>query len=165
MKKLVVLLILALIAVYGVGRVNLGEAGAMRFMAKMESLMREGKSEEVCAMFHENLEVDIADHSGDSTRNTSGGKEEFCELTVTTVNGLQLLPHSMNVEYTDVTTKQQLAKPWTSEVSYAENRTLTILGANVSLHTVSNDEITLVQTFSGVKLLKVKSALFKADAT
>jgi hypothetical protein len=29
---------------------------------------------------------------------------------------------------------------------------------------VSNDEITLVQTFTGVKLLKLKSQVFKADA-
>ena len=38
----------------------------MRFMTKMESLMSEGKGEEVCAMFHEDLEVEIADHSGES---------------------------------------------------------------------------------------------------
>ena len=57
----------------------------------------------------------------------------------------------------------QLSKPWTSEVSYAEHRTLSIQGANVSLQTVSDDEITLVQTFSGVKLRKVKSEVYKAD--
>ena len=38
MKQVVVALIPALIAVYGVGRFNPGEAGAMRFMTKMESL-------------------------------------------------------------------------------------------------------------------------------
>ena len=60
-----------------------------------------------------------------------------------------MLPHSMSVNYTDVTAKQGLASPWTSEVSYDEHRTLTIQGANVSLRTVSNDEITLVQTLDG----------------
>lgn len=165
MKKVVVLLIFALLGVYGVGRFNLGETGAMRFVAKMESLMNEGKSEEVCAMFHEDLEVEIADHSGESTESTSGGKKEFCELTAVTVAGLQILPHTMNVELTDVTAKNEWSKPWTSQVSYSEHRTLNVPAANVSVRTVSEDEITLVQTLSGVKLRKVKSEVYKTDAT
>lgn len=165
MKKFVLVLAIALAAAYGVGRVNLGESGAMRFMAKMESLISEGKSEEVCAMFADDLEVEIADHSGEAVHNVNGGKQEFCELTTETIEGFQLLPHSMRVDYTDVEATQTLGKPWTSQVTYSEHRTLSILGANVTLRTVSNDEITLVQTFSGVKLLKVKSELYKADAT
>jgi hypothetical protein len=165
MKKLVVLLILALIGVYGVGRFNLGEAGAMRFMTNMEMLMSEGKTEEVCAMFHDDLEVDISDHSGESTHTVNGGKKEFCDLTTQVVAGLQMLPHSSNVEYTDIAAKQDLTKPWTGEVSYSEHRTFSIQGAGASILTVSEDEITLVQTFSGVKLRKLKSEVFKAEAT
>jgi hypothetical protein len=165
MKKLIGLLVLGAIAVYGIGRFNLGEAGAMRFMTKMESLMNEGKSEEVCAMFDDDLEVEIADHSGESTQKMSGGKKEFCELTATTIAGLQLLPHTMNVEYTGVTAKNGLSKPWTSDVSYSEHRTFNIPSANVSMLTVSDDEITLIQTFSGVKLRRIKSEVYKADAT
>jgi len=165
MKKLVVLLILGLIAACGVGRFNLGETGAMRFMMKMESHMSEGRSEEVCAMFHDDLEVDIEDHSGESTKTTNGGKQEFCELTTEVVAGLQLLPHSSNVEYADITAKQEWNKPWTGEVSYSEHRTLSIPAAGVTMRTVSEDEITLVQTLSGVKLRKVKSAVYNADAT
>jgi hypothetical protein len=164
MKNVVVVLFLALIAVYGVGRFNLGESGAMRFVTKMESLMNEGKVDEVCAMFHDDLEVDVTDHSGESTESVSAGKQEFCDLTRTAAAGLQLLPHTMNVEFTDVTAKNELSKPWTSEVSYSEHRTLDIPAANVSVRTVSEDEITLVQTFSGVKLRKVKSEVYKTDA-
>jgi hypothetical protein len=165
MKKLIVLLTFSVVAVFGLGRFNLGETGAMRFLAKMEALMNEGKSDEVCAMFHDDLEVDIADHSGESTQSVTGGKADFCELTRKTVAGLQLLPHSMNVEFTDVQSKQQLTNPWTGAVSYSEHRTFTIPGANVSLNTVSEDEITLVQTFSGVKLRKLKSQVFRAETT
>jgi hypothetical protein len=165
MKKLVFLLILVLVGVYGVGRFNLGEGGAVRFLTKMETLMNEGRSAEVCEMFHEDLEVDIADHASETQEKMSGGKKELCDLTRVTVAGLRLVPHSMNVEYTDVTATQTLSKPWTSELTYSEHRTLSIRGANVSLRTVSNDEITLVQTLAGVKLRKVKSELFKADAT
>jgi hypothetical protein len=164
MKRIIVLLVTGLIAVYGIGRFNLGESGAMRFIAKMESLMGEGYGAEVCDMFHDDLEVEVIDHSGDETREVIGGKSDFCALARETAAGLRMLPHSMSVNYTDVTATQSLTSPWTSAVSYDEHRTLTIQGANISLRTVSNDEITLVQTLKGVKLRKVKSEIFKADA-
>jgi len=165
MKKLVTLLVLAGIGAFGIGRFNLGEAGGMRFLMKMESLMSEGKADEVCEMFHDDLVVDIADHSGESTETVQGGKAELCNLTRTTLAGLQLLPHSMNVEYTDVESKYKFSKPWSGELTYSEHRTLNIPGVNVSMQTVSDDQITLVQTFSGVKLLRVKSEVFKVEST
>ena len=45
----------------------------------------------------------------------------------------------------------------------AEHRTFNIPGAGVSLRTVSEDEVTLVQTFSGVKVLRIKSRIFSAE--
>ena len=163
MKKLVVLLICSGVAVIGIGRFNLGESGAMRFLTKMETLMNEGKAEDVCAMFHDDLQVEIADHSGQATKTVNAGKDEFCELTKTTVAGLRLVPHSMNVEFTDITAKNALTKPWTGDLSYSEHRTFNIPGAGVSLRTVSEDEVTLVQTFSGVKVLRIKSRIFSAE--
>jgi hypothetical protein len=165
MKKIFVLLIIAVIAVYGIGHFNLGERGAMRFMAQMESLMNEGDASTVCAMFHEDLEVDISDHSGEALHQVSGGKKELCELTRATIAALQMLPHEMQVDYTEVNATRKLSSPWTSELSYAEHRTFTVPGANVTLRTISNDRVTLVQTLSGVKLRKLKSEVFKTDAT
>ena len=165
MKKFVFLLILAVVGTYGVGRMKLGETGAMRFLTDMESLMSEGKADEVCAMFHEDLEIEVSDNSGESQQNISGGKQELCDLTKASVAGLSVVPHSQNVDYTEVKAKQDWLHPWTGEVSYLENRSFSILGANVTLHTVSHDEITLVHTFSGVKLRKLKSEIYKADAT
>jgi hypothetical protein len=165
MKKIVGLLIIAVIAVYGIGRFNLGERGAIRFLSQMESLMNEGDASTICAMFHEDLEVEIADHSGEALHQVNGGKKEMCELTRATIAGLQMLPHDMQVEYTDVNATRKLSSPWTSELSYAEHRTFIVPGANITLRTVSNDQITLVQTLSGVKLRKLKSELFKTDAT
>jgi hypothetical protein len=137
----------------------------MRFLTNMESLMNEGKAEEVCALFHDDLEVEISDQSGDSPRNISGGKQELCDLTKASIAGLSAVPHSMNVEYTEVNAKQEWVHPWTGEITYSENRSFSILGANITLRTVSNDEVTLVHTFSGVKLRKLKSAVYRADAT
>jgi hypothetical protein len=165
MKKFMLLLVVVLVGVCGVGRLKLGESGAMRFLAEMENRMNEGKAHEVCAMFHEDLEVEINDQSGESPHKLNGGKEEFCALTTETVKGLALLPHSMSVNYTEVDVIQDWMHPWTSQVSYLENRSFTIQGTNVTLRTVSEDEMTLVHTFSGVKLLKLKSEVYKADAT
>ncbi|HYJ41503.1 MAG TPA: hypothetical protein VEW08_11980 [Steroidobacteraceae bacterium] len=165
MKKVAFLLILAVIGTYGVGRVMLGESGAMRFLTSMESMMSEGKAEEVCAMFHEDLEIEISDDSGESPKNISGGKPELCDITKATVAGLSIVPHSMNVDYTEVNARQDWLHPWTGEISYLENRSFSIPGASITLRTVSHDEITLVHTFSGVKLRKLKSEVYKADAT
>jgi hypothetical protein len=165
MKKMLLLLVLAAAGIWGIGRAKLGESGAMRFLADMETLMRDGKAEEVCAMFHEDLEMQISDDSGETRHNVSGGKAELCDLTRATVASLNLLPNEMNVEYTGVNARQDLRHPWTSEVSYHENRSFTVKGTDLTLRTVSNDEITLVHTFSGVKLRKLKSDVYKADAT
>ena len=165
MKKIVVLLIVAGLAAYGIGRFNLGERGASRFLSQMESLVNEGDASKVCAMFHEELEVEIADHSGEALHQVSGGKKEMCDLTRATIAGLQMVPHSMQVEYTEVNATRKLSGPWTGELSYAENRTFSVPGANITLRTVSKDQITLVQTLSGVKLRKLKSEVFKTDAT
>jgi hypothetical protein len=165
MKKVVYLLIFALLITYGLGRARLGEAGAMRFLGNMESLMNEGKADEVCDMFHDDLEIEIADSSGDLPRHFRGGKKEMCDLTRETAAGLAMLPHDMSVNYTEVNSKLDWAHPWTGELSYLENRALTVMGTNVTLRTVSKDQIMLVHTLSGVKLRKLKSEVYKADAT
>jgi hypothetical protein len=165
MKKIVGLVLVLVIAAYGIGRFNLGETGAIRFLAQMESLMNEGDASKVCAMFHEDLEVAIADHSGEALRQVSGGKKELCELTRASIAGLQMVPHEMQVDYTEVNATRKFSSPWTSDLSYAEHRTFTVPGANITLRTISNDQITLVQTLSGVKLRKLKSEVFKTEAT
>jgi hypothetical protein len=165
MKKILLLLVLVVLGIYGVGRLKLGEAGAMRFLAEMDSMMSNGKGQEICEMFHEDLEIDISDQTGESPLQLSGGKQEFCEMTVVASASLNVLPHSMTVDFTEVETKQDWLHPWTGEVSYLENRSLSIHGSNVTIRTVSDDQITLVHTFSGVKLRKLKSEIYKADAT
>ncbi|HET9475381.1 MAG TPA: hypothetical protein VFO82_15885 [Steroidobacteraceae bacterium] len=160
MKKIVVFGLLAVIGIYGTGRATLGEAGAMRFVLEMDALMNEGRADEVCAMFHDDLEVDIEDHTSGATENVAGGKQELCDRTRDAVESLKKLPHTMRVEFNDVTVKRDWLHPWTSEVSYTEGRVLIIRGANVTISTTSNDVITLVQTFSGVKLRKLKAEAF-----
>ncbi len=99
MKRILMLAVLALVGVYAVGRVKLGESGAMSFVTNMESLMNGGKTEEVCAMFHDDLEVDITDHTAGESKNLTADKQDFCELTRETAAGLRLLPHSDEREF------------------------------------------------------------------
>ena len=162
MKRIFVLALLALLAVFVTGRITLGEAGAMRYITTMEDHVSQGNADAVCDMLHADLEVDIQDHTGEDGQDTRGGKEELCSLTRTVVEMLGKVPHTTNVNFNVSSVKRDWLHPWTSEVSYVEERNLTIAGA-VSLNTVSEDTITLVQTFSGVKLLKLDSQAFLAE--
>ena len=159
MKKVVAFGLLAVIGIYVTGRVTLGEAAAMRFVREMDSLMNAGKADDVCAMFHEDLEMHIEDHTSEAASNLDGGKDELCELTHDAVNALKSLPRTMRVEFNDVTVKRDWLHPWTSEVSYTEDRILTV-GTTIRISTASDDVITLVQTFSGVKLRKLKAETY-----
>ncbi len=154
MKKIFVLALLALGAIFVTGRVSLGESGAQRFIGQMETLMGEGKADEVCEMFHDDIEVVLNDESV-AENSFTGGKDELCERTRKVAAAMQLLPHTMNVTFEDLVVEREWLHPWTSTVSYLEDRSLTIDAANVTLHTLSEDTITLVQTLSGVKLLKL----------
>ena len=162
MKKMLVLATLLLIGVFVTGRVTLGEAGAMRYITTMENHMSRGDADAVCGMFHEELEVDIRDRSGGVNQDTSGGKKELCELTRTVARMLAKVPHTTNVDFDVKSVKRDWMHPWTSEVHYVEERSLTI-GGEVSLKTVSEDTITLVQTLSGVKLRKLQAEVFLAE--
>jgi hypothetical protein len=160
MKKVFAFALLAVVGIYVTGQLTLGEAGAMHFVREMDSLMNDGKAEDVCAMLHDDLEMHIEDHTSEVARNLDGGKDELCELTHDAVNALKSLPRTMRVEFNDVTVKRDWLHPWTSEVSYTEDRILTIRGTSIRISTTSEDVITLVQTFSGVKLRKLKAETY-----
>ncbi len=164
MKRTLVFAVLVLVGAYLTGRVSLGEAGAMRFVMKMDALMGEGKADEVCQMFHDELEFSIADHTSQGAASTfAGGKQDLCDKTHEQVDALSKVPHTMRVDFDDITVSRSWLHPWTSEISYSEQRTLAIRGANVSLNTTSEDTITLVQTLSGVKLLKLSAEAYLTE--
>jgi hypothetical protein len=162
MKRALIFALVVLVGVYLTGRLSLGEAGAMRFVREMDALMSAGKADEVCGMFHDDLEFSIADHTamGAGATEIEGGKQDLCAKTHEQVDALAKVPHTMRVDFNDVTVTRSWLHPWTSEVSYSEDRTLAIRGANVTFRTTSEDIITLVQTFSGVKLLKLEAEAY-----
>jgi hypothetical protein len=163
MKRIFVLALLAAAGAFALGRVTLGEAGATRFLMKMENLMNEGKVDEICDLFHEDLEFRVVDHTGGGPKEKQGDKQSFCQIARESVDALSKVPHRMSVEVRDVTVKRDWKHPWTSEIDYVEKRSITIQGANITLNTESDDTIVLVQTLTGVKLRKVTAETFVAE--
>ena len=163
MKRILVLALLAVIGVFVTGRITLGEAGAMRFLMNMSTLTDEGKSEEVCDQFHDDLKFHVIDHTGESTKDLNGGKQELCSLVKTSIAALSLVPHSKQTNISKLTVAREVMHPWTSRVTYTEDQDITIRGANVTLKTTSDDKITLVQTFGGVKVLKIDAEMWLAE--
>jgi hypothetical protein len=163
MKKLVVLALLALIGVFVTGRITLGEAGAHRFLMTSSKLTDEGKSDEICAMIHEELKFHVIDRTGPSTQEVDGGKQELCALTQTSITALQLVPHDKETTISKLAVTRDLMHPWTSQVTYTDDQDITIRGANMTVKTTSDARITLVQTLTGVKLLKLDAEIWQAE--
>jgi hypothetical protein len=163
MKRTLLTGLACVVLVYATGLVRLGEAGAMRFVMNMESLMDQGKADEVCAMFHDDLEIDITDNTASKPKHLTGGKQELCEQTRQSVAALKRLPHRSNVRFDDVAVKRDWLHPWTSELTYTEDRHLAIQAIGEDFHTISEDTLVLQHTFSGVKLRKLRAAARLAD--
>jgi len=163
MKRMLLVSVVCAALACAFGFVRVGETGAMQFVLEMEALMDAGKADEICAMFHDDLEVDITDNTATIPRYLTGGKQEFCEQTRQSVAGLGLQPHRSNVRFEHVEVKRDWLHPWTSELHYTESRSLEIPAIGQTFHTVSEDTLVLVHTLSGVKLRKVRSESYLAD--
>lgn len=163
MKRILFLAVLAVIAVFVTGSITLSEAGAMRFLMNMSTLTDQGKGEEVCDQLHDDLEFHLIDHTSPSTKELKGGKQELCSLIKASVAALSAVPHDRHSNFTKVNVTREWLHPWTSQVSYTEDQDITIRGANVTLKTTSDDKVTLVQTFTGVKLLKIDAEMWVAE--
>jgi hypothetical protein len=163
MKRILVLALLALVGIFVTGRITLGEAGAMRFLMNMNTLTDDGKSEAVCNQFHDDLRFHVIDHTGPATKDVAGGKQELCSLVSASITALSLVPHSKQTHISKVVVAREWTHPWTSQVTYTDDQDITIRGANVTLKTTSDNKITLVQSFGGVKLLKLDAELWLAE--
>ncbi len=163
MKRIFVLALIALIGVVVTGRITLGEAGAMRFLMTLEGHMDEGRPAEGCDMLHDELEFHVIDRTADTTKDMTGGKEEYCALVKLQAAAMTLLPTSKSTKVSQVKVSRDWMHPWTSHVTYTEDKDISIRGANVTIRTTSDDEITLVQTFTGVKLRKHDAEVWRAE--
>jgi hypothetical protein len=157
MKTLFALLLALLAAAYVYGVSSLSESGANRFLDDLESLSLHGKSAEYCARLHDDLRVSIRDHSAVPPADFDGGRAEFCAFVSQAAKGVDLLGISTQVTREDFTVTRSWLHPWTAQVSYHEDRVTTMSKINATAHTRSDDELTLVQTFGGIKLAYLRS--------
>ena len=163
MKKIVTLLLLAVVGIYGIAAVNLSESGANRFLNELEHLSLSGQGEEYCALLHDDLTVSIDDQSAEPAANFDGGRDEFCSFVSEAAKGMELLQAGTRVTRDDFTVTRSWLHPWTAHVTYTEDRITTMSLANVSLHTQGEDKLTLVQTLRGVRLLHLESHTWLAQ--
>jgi hypothetical protein len=66
----------------------------------------------------------------------------------------------MNVTREDVEVKREWLRPWTAEVSYTEQRSVSMSSIQMQVNTVGEDRVTLVKTLTGgvkIKALHAKT--------
>jgi hypothetical protein len=157
LKTLGALAVAALAGTYGYGMISLTETRANRFLDELEALSLQGKSTEYCARLHANLAVSIRDHSATPPADFDGGRDDFCGYVSYAAKGMDLLGISTQVTRENFTLTRSVLHPWTARVSYHEDRTTTMSKVQATVHTVSDDSLTLVLTIDGVKLLALQS--------
>ena len=163
MKKMLLLAVLALAGVYVYGAVRFSDMGVINYIAGLDELAMNGKSAEYCESLHEDMEVSIRDYSAEPSAAIDGGKDELCAYVTKASKGMALLGVSMETHIDDIEVTRSWLHPWTADVSYSEARTTRIRAAKVSLKTESEDEWTLVQTFSGIKVKRLVSEVRLAE--
>jgi hypothetical protein len=157
MKTITLILVFALAGTWAYGAFTLSDAGANRFLDELESLSLQGRSDEYCARLHPDLRVSIRDHSATPPADFDGGRDEFCAFVSYAAKGVDLLGLSTRVTRDDFTITRDWRHPWTAQVRYHENRVTTMSKVNATLHTRSDDALTLVQTFGGIRLRELDS--------
>ena len=157
MKKFLLLVVFGLLGVQAYGAIIFSEGGANGFLNELEDLSLSGKGQEYCDRLHDDMKVSIDDRSADPPAVFEGGKQEFCEYVSYAAKGMDIIGVSTHVKRDDFTVKRSWLHPWTADVSYVESRTTSMSVINTTLRTEGEDEWTLVNTFSGVKVLRLKS--------
>jgi hypothetical protein len=164
LKKILWLLVLIALGIYGTPAFTLSESGANRFLDKLESLSLQGHANEYCARLHEDLKASVKDHTApDLPREFTGGKAQFCDYVSNAAKGMSLLGISTNVTRNHFTVERSWLHPWTARVSYEEERTTTMAKLNVTVNSRSKDRLTLVQTLRGVKLVGLDSEAWRVE--
>ena len=72
----------------------------------------------------------------------------------------------MSVTRDDVEVSRDWLHPWTAEVSYTEQRSVSMAGIQMQVNTVGEDRLTLVKTLTGgvkIKALHAKTRMSRPD--
>jgi hypothetical protein len=169
MKKLFWLAVIALAWIYGSGFVSLGDAGSMKYLNKWEEYSLRGDADSICALLHEELEFSIDDRTTPGRPlDMQGGKTELCDYYAAVVPAMKHVVSSMNVTRENVEVKRDWLHPWTAEVSYTEQRSVSMAAVQMQVNTTGEDSLTLVKTLSGgvkIKRLHAKTRMAQSART
>lgn len=168
MRKLLWIVIIAVVWIYGSGFMSLGPRGAMDYLNKWEQHSLNGDAERICDMMHEELQFSIDDRTTPGRPiDMQGGKAELCDYYATVVPAMKHIVSGMNVTREDVEVQRDWLHPWTAEVSYTEQRSVSMAAVRMQVNTVGEDRVTLVKTLTGgikIKALHAKTRMAGADA-
>lgn len=158
MKTLLALVALSVAAVWGWPAIALSDDAASAYLDDLDSLSIGGNAAAYCERMHEDLVVSVNDAtSAEGAVRIEGGKKEWCDYIEFATKGMSLLGMETQVVRDDFAVERDWRHPWTAQVSYHERRTSTMAKVNVTLRTESTDRWTLVQTLSGIRVLRLTS--------
>lgn len=156
MKIALVLIALAAVVVWGWPAIALSEKAAIGYLDELDALSVQGQPEKYCEHMHDDLAVAVRDATSTlGAVRIDGGKKEWCDYIASTTEGMSVLGMKSRVTRQGVTVTRRWQSPWTARVAYEEQRTSEMTSVDATLRTVSNDEWTLVQTLSGIKVLSL----------
>ena len=157
MKTVLGMIALSAATIWGWPAISLSEKASIAYLDELESLSLQGHAEQYCARMHEDLSVAVSDAtSAHGAIRIEGGRKEWCDYIEFATRGMSLLGMESRVTRDDFTVARDWLRPWTARITYTERRTSEMRRVNATLRTQSADEWTLVQTFSGVKVLSLK---------
>jgi len=163
MAKLFWVAVILLAGVYGWGYASLNESAAIHFLNDMETMTANGDAQGLCDLLTDDMQVSILDHTSGKDQVTTGGKAVACEQIRSTAPAMALLKATIEVQREKLKVQRTLLKPWTMDVSYTEKRHTNVQRAGIELNTESEDKLTLIRTFSGVKIKYLASEAWLAD--
>jgi len=168
MKKLVWIVMLGLLWIYGAGYFSLSERGAMRYLDSWERHSLDGDAAGICELMHDDLTFSIDDRSTPGHPiDMSGGKAELCDYYSQVVPAMKHIVSGMQVTREDVDVKRDWLHPWTVEVSYTEQRSVSMTAVQMQVNTVGEDKLTLVKTLRGgvkIKSLRAKTRMAQTSS-
>jgi hypothetical protein len=157
MKTVLGLIALAAMAMWGWPAIALSEKASIEYLDELDALSVQGQAEKYCERMHDDLVVAVRDATSTlGAVRINGGKKEWCDYVASTTEGLSLLGMKSRVTRHDFAVTRRWQSPWTARVTYEEQRTSEMTRVDATLHTVSTDEWTLVQTLSGIKVVSLK---------
>jgi hypothetical protein len=168
MKKIFWLGAIALLWIYGSAFMSLGDRGVISYLDTWERYSLEGDADGICKLMHDELEFSIDDRTTPGRPlDMQGGKAQLCDYYAQVVPAMKHIVSGMTVRREDVEVKRDWLHPWTVEVSYNEQRSVSIVGIPMQVKTVGEDRLTLVKTLTdGVKIkaLDAKTRMARSEA-